>query len=173
MCGELPDRGGRGHGPGGLGPGAWAGGWMSAAMPVELAVLTGRRSTVVYLTVLALGALDAAGYSLIAPVLPSLAHRLDAGPLVMGLLVATFPAGMAAGFALAGRLVRSGSPRVTLLAGLLLVGVGTVSFVAGGPLLVYAVGRTVMGLGSGCLWLGVTFATLVSWPGQEYVCTRR
>jgi hypothetical protein len=30
-----------------------------------------------------------------------------------------------------------------------------------------------MGLGSGGLWIGITFATLAYWPGQEYLCMSR
>lgn len=44
-----------------------------------------------YPVLLALGAVDAAGYSVIGPVLPALAARLDAGPAVMGALVSAFP----------------------------------------------------------------------------------
>jgi MFS family permease len=33
--------------------------------------------------------------------------------------------------------------------------------------------RALMGLGSGGLWIGVTFATLAYWPGQEYLCMSR
>jgi MFS family permease len=47
-----------------------------------------------YLVLLALGALDAAGYSVIAPVLPSISRELNAGPALIGVLVASFPAAM-------------------------------------------------------------------------------
>ena len=30
-----------------------------------------------------------------------------------------------------------------------------------------------MGIGSGGIWIGVTFDTLERWPGQEYVCMSR
>ena len=30
-----------------------------------------------------------------------------------------------------------------------------------------------MGFGSGGLWIGITFATLAYWPGQEYLCMSR
>src|SRR5687767_9576800 len=30
-----------------------------------------------------------------------------------------------------------------------------------------------MGLGSGGIWIGVTFDTLERWPGQEYMCMSR
>ena len=43
----------------------------------------------------------------------------------------------------------------------------------GDSLAVYFAARTLMGLGSGGIWIGVTFDTLERWPGQEYVCMSR
>lgn len=57
--------------------------------------------------------------------------------------------------------------------GLALVAAGSLGFVFGADLAGFAVSRLVMGLGSGCLWLGITFATLAAWPGQEYLCMSR
>ncbi|MER7372463.1 MFS transporter [Streptomyces lanatus] len=131
------------------------------------------RSVAVYALLLALGALDAAGYSLIAPVLPGLAARTGAGATAMGLLVAMFPLGMVAGFAVGGAVVQRSSPARLLLMGLLLVAAGSLGFVFGSDLAAFTVSRLVMGLGSGCLWLGITFATLAAWPGQEYLCMSR
>ncbi|WP_329362875.1 MFS transporter [Streptomyces sp. NBC_01483] len=127
----------------------------------------------VYALLLGLGVLDAAGYSLIAPVLPVLADRTGSSATVMGMLVATFPLGMVAGFALGGAAVQRGTPARVTLAGLLLIAAGSLGFVLGTDLAVYALARLVMGLGSGCLWLGITFTTLASWPGQEYLCMSR
>jgi len=131
------------------------------------------RSGAVYALLLGLGALDAAGYSLIAPVLPGLAAQSGASATAVGMLVATFPLGMVAGFALGGSVIRRSSPARLLLLGLLLVAAGSLGFVFGTDLAVFAVSRLVMGLGSGCLWLGITFATLAAWPGQEYLCMSR
>ncbi|MFC8244531.1 MFS transporter [Streptomyces chartreusis] len=131
------------------------------------------RSTALYALLLTLGALDAAGYSLIAPVLPGLAAQTGADATAMGLLVAMFPLGMVAGFALGGVVVRRGGSVRLLLMGLLLVAAGSLGFVFGADLTALAVSRLVMGLGSGCLWLGITFATLAAWPGQEYLCMSR
>jgi MFS family permease len=75
-----------------------------------------RSSRAAYPLLLALGALDAAGYSVIVPVAPAIADAAGAGPAMMGLLVASFPAGMVAGFALAGWAVRRHGPRA-LVAG--------------------------------------------------------
>ena len=120
-----------------------------------------------------LGALDAAGYSVIVPVAPAIADQTGAGPTVIGLLVASFAAGMVAGFALAGLAVTKGGSRVVLAASLGLVALGTLGFVFGDSLAVYFPSRFLMGLGSGGIWIGVTFDTLARWPGQEYLCMSR
>ena len=68
----------------------------------------GRATTVGRIRLLlGLGALDAAGYSVIVPVTPEIADATGAGPATIGLLVASFPVGMVAGFWLAGRAVRA------------------------------------------------------------------
>jgi MFS family permease len=121
-----------------------------------------------HLALLGLGALDAAGYSVIAPVTPAIAAATGAGPAVIGALVASFPTGMLAGYALAGRAVRRRRPVTLLLGALALLALGSLGFVLGGGLPAYFAGRLLMGLGSGGLWIGVTFATLERWPGQEY-----
>ena len=135
--------------------------------------VTAARTAVAYPLLLALGALDATGYSVIVPVAPAIADATGAGPATIGLLVASFPAGMVAGFALAGWAGRRVGPRWLLLASLALVAMGTLGFVLGDSLGVYFGARTLMGLGSGGIWIGVTFDTLERWPGQEYVCMSR
>ena len=80
---------------------------------------------------------------------------------------------MMAGFAAAGRLVRAGRTRTTLLAALALAALGAVLFATAPGLPALFVARGLMGLGSGGLWIGVTFATLAYWPGQEYLCMSR
>jgi hypothetical protein len=63
-------------------------------------------TTAAYLPLLALRALDATGFSVIVPVAPAIADSAGGRPATIGALVASFPAGMVAGFALAGRAVR-------------------------------------------------------------------
>jgi MFS family permease len=133
----------------------------------------GRDSTAAYPLLLALGALDATGYSVIVPVAPAISDATGAGPAPIGLLVASFPAGMVAGFALAGAGVRRLGPRIVLAISIAIVALGTVGFVLGDSLTVYFPARALMGLGSGGIWIGVTFDTLERWPGQEYVCMSR
>lgn len=126
-----------------------------------------------YPVLLALSAIDAAGYSIIAPTLPTLAARHDAGPAVIGALASTFPLAMMIGFALAGRLVRAGRTRTTLLTALTTAATGAMLFATAPGLPALFAARALMGLGSGGLWIGVTFATLAYWPGQEYLCMSR
>ena len=119
--------------------------------------------------ILALAALDAAGYSVIAPALPTISDATGAGPALIGALVATFPAGALVGLALAGPGVRQGRTREVLACGLLVVAVGCLGFILSDDLAVLFPARTLMGLGSGGLWMGVTFATLERAPGREYL----
>ena len=126
-----------------------------------------------YPTLLILGALDAAGYSVIAPVVPQIAAATGAGPATMGALVATFPLGMAIGFAASGAAIRTHGTKTVILVALAIVATGCVGFVAGETLGVYFPARLLMGLGSGGLWIGITFDTLRRWTGQEYLCMSR
>jgi MFS family permease len=63
--------------------------------------------------------------------------------------------------------------RWVLIASLGLVAAGALGFVVSESLGVYFGARTLMGLGSGGIWIGVTFDTLQRWPGQEYMCMSR
>ena len=131
------------------------------------------RTAAAYPLLLALGALDATGYSLIVPVAPAIADATGAGPATIGLLIAAFPAGMVAGFGLAGVVGRRFGPRALLTGSLALVAVGSLGFVLGDSLAVYFPARTLMGLGSGGLWIGVMLDTVDRWPGEEYLCMSR
>jgi MFS family permease len=132
-----------------------------------------RRAIAAYPLLLALGALDATGYSVIVPVAPAIAEATGAGPATIGFLVASFPAGMVAGFAGAGWLVRRAGATAVLAGSLGVVALGALGFVLGDSLAIYFPSRVLMGLGSGGLWIGVTFDTLGRWPGQEYLCMSR
>ena len=136
--------------------------------------MTGARTAgIAYPLLLTLGALDAAGYSVIVPVAPAIADATDAGPATIGLLVACFPAGMVIGFAVAGWGVQRHGARAVLAASLVLVALGSLGFILGDALAAYFPSRLLMGLGSGGIWIGVTFDTLERWPGQEYLCMSR
>jgi MFS family permease len=126
-----------------------------------------------YPVLLALGALDAAAYSVIAPVLPAIRADTGAGPALIGGMVAAFPLAMLVGFALAGRAIRRLGTRPVLLIGLASTAAGCLGFIAGDTLVTYAAARALMGLGSGGVWIALTFETLARWPGQEYTCMSR
>jgi MFS family permease len=130
-------------------------------------------SRLAYPVLLTIGAVDAAGYSVVAPVLPELEEATGAGPAVLGLLVATFSLAMLAGFPLAGLAVGRGRSRLVLVVSLGVVAAGALGMIAGESLAAYFVSRAVMGLGAGGVWLGVVFSTLERWPGEEYVCMSR
>jgi MFS family permease len=123
------------------------------------------RST--YLILLSVAALDAAGYSIIAPVVPAIADDTGAGPGVIGALVATFAVGQMLGFPLAGRSVQRRHASFVLVTSLVLMVVGDLGFVLGDGLGVYFPARLLQGIGAGGLWMGVTFAVLERFPGEE------
>ncbi len=121
-----------------------------------------------YLALLGLGALDAAGYGVIAPVVPEIAERTGAGPGIMGLLVTTFGLGQLAGYPLAGIGIRRLGATPVLAVSLLLTAAGAVGFALGEGLAAWFPARAVQGVAAGGLWMGVVFAVLERWPGQEY-----
>lgn len=121
-----------------------------------------------YATLLLLGVLDAAGYSVIAPVVPAIGRANEAGPGVLGPLVATFALGMAAGFVVASRYLQRHGAYAVLAGSLGTMALGSLGFVAGHGLVLYFGARLLMGLGSGGLWIGTVFAILERWPGEEY-----
>jgi MFS family permease len=126
-----------------------------------------------YASLLTLGVVDAAAYSVIGPVLPVIAEENDASPSTMGAFAAVFPLVMLVGLAVSGHQIRHGRLRHVLGVSLALLAVGAGAFVVTSDLTVLFVARAVMGLGSGGLWMGVTFRTLEYWPGREYRCMSR
>ena len=118
---------------------------------------------------LTLAVTDSAGYSIIGPVLPSLHASTGASVTTLSLLAACFPLAMLVGLVLAGRLGGQGRTRGALLLGLALLVTASLVFGFARSLPVYFAARAVMGVGSGCLWIGLTLRTLEYWPGQEYV----
>jgi MFS family permease len=156
---------------------AGAGGRQAAAAGAAPAASSVWRSfrggELAYPVLLALGAIDAAGYSIIGPVLPSLAITTAASPRTLGWLTASFPLTMLVGYLLAVRLLRISRPAAIFLGALALLAVGTLPFIFTNALGALFAGRMVAGVGSGALWIAVTFRTLEYWPGQEYRCMSR
>ncbi|MEO8424738.1 MAG: hypothetical protein ABI595_12620, partial [Actinomycetota bacterium] len=130
-------------------------------MAASAADLPARRdgSTFAYVMLLSLGVLDAAGYSIIGPMAPAIVRETGASPAVFGALVASFPAGILIGFALGGVGIRRGRTHAVLAVALVVLAIGSLGFALGGGLTGYFGWRFVMGLGSGCLWMSITFET--------------
>jgi MFS family permease len=121
-----------------------------------------------YLVLLALAALDSAGYSIIAPVVPEIGAATGSGPGLMGVLVASFAVGQMAGYPLAGRGLQRSHAVAVLAGSLALVVLGDVGFIAGDDLGIYFPARLLQGIGAGGLWIGVSFAVIERFPGQEF-----
>ena len=121
-----------------------------------------------FVVLFALAALDSAGYSIIAPVVPEIGDATGAGPGVMGALVASFAIGQMVGYPLAARVLQRRHALAVLLASLALVVVGDLGFIFGESLGIYFPSRLVQGIGAGGLWIGTAFAILERYPGEEY-----
>lgn len=121
-----------------------------------------------FVALLVLAALDAAGYSVIAPVVPAIEAETGAGTATVGLLVAIFGLGQLVGFPIAGRVLPRVHARAVAVASLAVIALGDLAFVLGDSLEIWFGARFVQGVGAGGLWMGTTFAVLERWPGQEY-----
>ncbi len=117
---------------------------------------------------LALAALDSAGYSIIAPVVPEIGDATGAGPALMGALVASFAVGQIAGYPLAGRVLQWRHSTFVLVCSLVLIAVGDLGFIFGEGLAAYFPARLVQGIGAGGLWIGICFAIIERFPGREF-----
>src|SRR5487761_556189 len=122
-----------------------------------------------FAVLLALAAVDAASYSVIAPVLPQISRQLHAAPGKIGILAAAFAAASILGFAVAGRFIRRTTTLRILGVSLLVMAVGSLGFIVASGWAAYLIARAAMGFASGGLWIGIAFATLERWPGKEYV----
>jgi MFS family permease len=116
----------------------------------------------------ALAALDSAGYSIIAPVVPEIGASTGAGPGVMGVLVASLAVGQMVGYPLAGRVLQRRHAVAVLLVSLALIVLGDLGFIFGDSLGVFFPARLLQGIGAGGLWIGTAFAIIERYPGEEY-----
>jgi DHA1 family multidrug resistance protein-like MFS transporter len=112
--------------------------------------------------------LDAAGYGMLAPVLPEIGERTGTGPAVAGALVACFALGQLVGYPFAAALAARRGSSFVLGISLVLLLVGDAGFVAGDGLAAWFPSRGAQGLGAAGLWIGVTFAILEHWPDSAY-----
>src|SRR5919201_5940739 len=130
-------------------------------------------SAFAYVVLLVVSAVDAAGYSLIAPVGPAIAASTGVSPSIIGLLVATFPLGIMVGFIVAALAVQRGRTHVASVTSLAIVVVGSLGFVIGQRVDIYFASRLVMGVGSGAVWISVAFNIFARCSGQESRCMSR
>ena len=121
-----------------------------------------------FVALLGLAALDAAGYSVIAPVVPAIARSTGSGPALMGALVTCFAAGQLGGYPLAGGGIRRRHAAFVLAAALVVIVAGDLGFILFDSLPLYFVSRLLQGIGAGGLWIGVTFAVLERYPDDAY-----
>jgi MFS family permease len=134
---------------------------------------TVERGAFAYPVLLFLSVVDSAGYGIVAPVVPEIAERTGAGPVGIAAVVGAFPVGIFLGFPLGATGVRRRGAAATLAPALGTIVVGAVGFALVDGLVAYAAMRFVAGLGSGALWIGITFGVFERWPGQEYLCLSR
>jgi MFS family permease len=110
------------------------------------------RRTVVLIGVL-LG-FESVLYSVITPVLPHYAHAFAASKPAIGVLAASYPAGMLPGSLLGGWIATRAGVRRTTALGLLLFTGAIVAFGFGSDIIVLDVLRFVQGIACGCIWGG-------------------
>jgi predicted MFS family arabinose efflux permease len=110
------------------------------------------RRTVVLIRVL-LG-FESVLYSVITPVLPHYVHAFGASKPAIGVLAASYPAGMIPGSLLGGWIATRAGVRRTTVVGLLLFTASIVAFGFGSNIMVLDELRFVQGVACGCVWGG-------------------
>ncbi len=110
------------------------------------------RRTIVLISVL-LG-FESVLYSVITPVLPHYAHAFGASKPAIGVLAASYPAGMVPGAMLGGWIATRAGVRRTTAFGLLLFTGAIVAFGFGADIIVIDGLRFVQGIACGCIWGG-------------------
>jgi MFS family permease len=111
-----------------------------------------QRPVVVLVSVL-LG-FESAMYSAVAPVLPHYAHTLHAGKPAVGLLTASYAAGIVPGSLLGAWLAARAGVRRATLAGLLLFAVSIIAFGFAADIVALDALRFIQGIGCGFIWGG-------------------
>lgn len=107
---------------------------------------------------------DAVGFSMLAPMLPTLQQRLGTGDVVASVIFASFSGGLLAGFLVGALLVRRLRVR-TVMAGAMLGHASAGLVIAFSESLPFvAAARTAQGLTSGILWIAAVGLTLRSAP---------
>jgi MFS family permease len=102
----------------------------------------------------ALLAFESVLYSVLTPVLPHYAHVFGASKPAIGVLTASYPAGMLPGSLLGGWIATRAGVRRTTVVGLLLFTGAIVAFGFGSDIVVLDGLRFVQGIACGCIWGG-------------------
>jgi DHA1 family solute carrier family 18 vesicular amine transporter 1/2 len=114
--------------------------------------LAPERRTIVLIRVL-LG-FESVLYSVVTPVLPRYAHEFAASKTAIGVLAASYPAGMLPGALLGGWIATRGGVRRTTVFGLLLFTFSIVAFGFGSDIAELDGLRFIQGIACGCIWGG-------------------
>jgi MFS family permease len=93
-------------------------------------------------------------YSTVAPILPHYAHEFGASKPAIGLLVASYPAGMIPGSLLGGWIATRAGVRRTTIVGLLMFTVSIIPFGFATDIATLDLLRFVQGAACGCIWSG-------------------
>ncbi len=97
---------------------------------------------------------DTMFYAVVAPLLPTYADDLDLSRASAGVLAAAYPAGTFIGALPAGVLAARLGAKVTVVAGLVLLGASSLVFGFGQDVVVLDAARFAQGLGGACSWAG-------------------
>ena len=111
--------------------------------------------------------LDSAFYAAITPILPQLAEEFGLGKTGAGILVAAYPAGTLVGALPGGLIAARLGVRPTVLIGLGLMVVTSVTFAFATSIVVLDVARFVQGLGSALSWAGAMGWLIGSAPADR------
>jgi predicted MFS family arabinose efflux permease len=106
-------------------------------------------------------------YSALTPVLPHYQHLLHASKPAVGLLAASYPAGIIPGSILGGWVATRGGVRRTTLVGLLLFSVSIAAFGFGSDAVTLDALRFAQGIACGCIWGGGLTWVIVIAPRER------
>jgi MFS family permease len=111
---------------------------------------------------------EAVLYSTVTPLLPHYAHAFGASKTAIGVLTASYPAGMIPGALLGGWIATHAGVRRTTVVGLLLFTGAIVAFGFGSDIVVLDSLRFVQGIACGCIWGGgLAWVIAIAPPGRR------
>jgi MFS family permease len=110
---------------------------------------------------------DTVFYAAVVPLLPSLTRQLHLSKASAGVLTAGYAAGTLVGSLPGGMLAERAGPRVTLYAGLTLMGASSLAFGLLHDVALLDAARFLQGLGGACTWAGSMFWLILAAPGER------